>query len=660
MGKTTPKKKRWLLLPSKKNLFSKNHDLDSVVVVKLQLFLFKTKTKGFQVESKNLESVVIRFAGDSGDGMQLTGTQFSNTSAVMGNDISTFPDYPSEIRAPQGTIAGVSGFQVHIGASEVITPGDEADMLVAMNPAALKSNLHALKAGGYIVANLDAFNEKNFEKAKYTSNPLEDGSLDNYRIIPAAISTQTIEALKDISIDSKSKERCKNFYALGMTYYFYNRSLDATYKWIEDKFKKKPEILQANVAALKAGYNFAETLEAFISTYSVPAANIAPGNYRQIDGNTATAWGFIRAAEMANLPLFLGSYPITPASDILHELSKHKEFGVKTFQAEDEIAGICSAIGASCAGALGITTSSGPGIALKGEAMGLAISYELPLVIVNVQRGGPSTGLPTKTEQSDLYQAMFGRHGEAPMVVLAASRPSDCFRAAYEASKLALKYMTPVMLLTDGYIANGSEPWRLFDVDKEFGKIEHRQIDHENIDRQKFQHMLRDEKTLARPWVVPGMKGFEFRIGGLEKDIKSGAISCDPVNHQLMCNMRAHKMELVANDIPLQTLEGADKGELLVISWGGTYGSVSMAVKQLKAEGKSISLMHLKHLHPMPKNVGEIISNFKQVIVPELNLGQLRPILNAKFGIQALGYNKIQGQPFKISELAAAFKNALN
>jgi 2-oxoglutarate ferredoxin oxidoreductase subunit alpha len=414
------------------------------------------------------------------------------------------------------------------------------------------------------------------------------------------------------------------------------------------------------VAALKAGFNFAETLEAFISTYTVPPAKILPGNYRQIDGNTATAWGFIRASEMANLPLFLGSYPITPASDILHELSKHKEFGVRTFQAEDEIAGICSAIGAACAGNLAITTSSGPGIALKMEAMGLAITYEIPLVIVNVQRGGPSTGLPTKTEQSDLYQAMFGRNGEAPMIVIAASRPSDCFEAAYEASRLALKHMTPVMLLTDGYIANGSEPWRIFDVETEYGKIEHRMVDVEKVAGTKSAHMVRDEKTLARSWVIPGMKGLEFRMGGLEKDFKSGDVSCDPVNHERMCLLRAQKVELVANDIPLQTLEGKEKGDLLVISWGGTYGSVHMAVKNMQAEGKSVSMMHLKYLNPMPSNVGELISKFKQVMIPELNLGQLRTIINAKFGITALGYNKVQGQPFKIRELTEAFNKALN
>lgn len=608
----------------------------------------------------SLESAVIRFSGDSGDGMQLTGSQFSNTSAVMGNDISTFPDYPSEIRAPQGTIAGVSGFQVHIGSSEIITPGDEVDMLVAMNPAALKSNLSSLKPGGYIVANVDAFNEKNLEKAKYAKNPLEDGSLEGYKIIPAPVTSMTLEALKDINIDSKGKDRCKNFYALGMTYHFYNRTLDTTIKWIEEKFGKNPEVVKANVAALKAGYNYAETLEAFISTYTVPAARITKGNYRQIDGNTATAWGLMRASEMSGLPLFLGSYPITPATDILHELSKHKQFDVKTFQAEDEIAGICSAIGAAAAGSMAVTTTSGPGMALKTEAIGLSIVYEIPLVIVNVQRGGPSTGLPTKTEQSDLYQAIFGRNGEAPLVVLAASRPNDCFGMAYEAARIALEHMTPVILLTDGYIANGAEPWKLPDLDKEFGKINHCMIDPDKIDRATFKHYNRDEKTLARPWVVPGMKGLEYRVGGLEKDINTGNVSTEAMNHERMCALRAKKVELVGKNIPMQTLEGEDSGDLLVVSWGGTYGAVTMAVKKMQSEGKKVSLMHMKYINPMPENIGEILKRFKKVIVPELNLGQLRTILNAKFGMQCTGYNKVQGQPFKISELVDAFNKELN
>lgn len=610
--------------------------------------------------NQNLESVVIRFSGDSGDGMQLTGTQFSNTSAAMGNDISTFPDYPSEIRAPQGTVAGVSGFQVHIGATEIVTPGDEADMLVAMNPAALKANLTSLKRGGYIIANIDAFSKKNIEKAGYEENPLDNNSLAEFQVIRAPITSQTMEALAEIDIDNKAKERCKNFYALGMTYFFYNRSLDTTIEWINEKFKKNPLLVEANIAALKHGRNFAETTETVVSTYNIPAAQITPGTYRQINGNTATAWGFIKAAEAANLNLFLGSYPITPATDILHELAKHKEFGVKTFQAEDEIAGICSAIGAACAGSLSLTTSSGPGIALKTEALGLAISYEIPLVIVNVQRGGPSTGLPTKTEQSDLYQAIFGRNGEAPLVVVAASRPNDCFHMAYEASRIALEHMTPVMLLTDGYIANGAEPWKLPDLENNYLKINHCLIDPDKEDPATTNWSQRNPETLARKWIVPGMKGFEHRIGGLEKDIKTGNVSYDPHNHQLMCDLREEKIQKVANNIPDQTLDGADNGDLLVVSWGGTYGSVQMAVKTLQAQGKKVSHMHMKYIHPMPKNVESILSNFKEIVVPELNNGQLKSIINGKFGIKARGVNKMQGLPFKIQELVDAFNNILN
>lgn len=602
-----------------------------------------------------LDSVVIRFSGDSGDGMQLTGTQFSNTSAVMGNGISTFPDYPSEIRAPQGTIAGVSGFQVHIGSGEIVTPGDDVDMLVAMNPAALKANLNSLKPNGHIIVNLDAFNKTNIEKAGYKENPLETGELKNYQVILAPISTQTVAALEGIEIDNKSKDRCKNFYALGMTYFLYNRDIDTTIAWIESKFKKNPIMVQANIATLKAGRNFAETTEHIISTYKIPAAKIASGTYRQINGNTATAWGFIRAAEAANLELFLGSYPITPATDILHELALHKNFGVKTYQAEDEIAGICSAIGAANAGALAITTSSGPGIALKNEALGLAISYEIPLVIVNVQRGGPSTGLPTKTEQADLNQALYGRHGEAPLVVVAASRPSDCFHMAYEASRLALEHMTPVMLLTDGYIANGAEPWKLPDVDKEYPTIKHRLIDPTKEDPTTTKWTQRDEKTLARKWIVPGMKGFEYQIGGLEKDIVSGGVSHDPLNHQKMSDLRQKKIELVAENIPLQHLDGKDTGDLLVVSWGGTYGAVHMAVKNLQNAGEKITHMHMQYLSPMPKNIAQILPNFKRIIVPELNKGQLKDVLNAKFGTRAISYNKMQGLPFKISELETAF-----
>ena len=606
-----------------------------------------------------LESVIIRFSGDSGDGMQLTGTQFSNTSAIMGNDISTFPDYPSEIRAPQGTIAGVSGFQVHFGSTEIFTPGDEVDMLVAMNPAALKANLESLKLGGHIIVNIDAFNKNNLEKAGYINNPLETGELGKYQVIPVAITSQTTSALADIAIDNKSKDRCKNFYALGMCYFFYNRNIDTTVAWIQDKFKKNPLMIEANIAALKAGRNFAETSEVVISSYTIPAASIAPGMYRQINGNQATAWGLIKAAESAGLELFLGSYPITPATDILHELSKQKHLGVKTFQAEDEIAGICSAIGASCAGDLAVTTSSGPGIALKCEAIGLAVSYEIPLVIVNVQRGGPSTGLPTKTEQADLNQALNGRNGEAPIVVMAASSPSDCFHMAYEASRIALEHMTPVMLLTDGYIANGSEPWKLPDLDKNYLKINTCMIDPIKDDPATTKWTDRNPESLARKWIVPGMKGFEYQIGGLEKDIVRGCVSHNPLNHQKMSDLREKKIQMVAENIPLQKVEGESSGDLLVVSWGGTYGAVHMAVKKLQQKNLKVSHMHLQYINPMPNNVQEILSNFKKVIVPELNKGQLKDLLNAKFHAQALGYNKMQGLPFKITELETAFINVL-
>ena len=606
-----------------------------------------------------VESVVIRFSGDSGDGMQLTGTQFSNTSAIMGNDIATFPDYPAEIRAPQGTVAGVSGFQLHFGSREIFTPGDEADMLVAFNPAALKVNLKDLKKGGTILLNTDAFTDKKIMKAGYAENPLNNNELDGYQVIEVPIDSQTAQALNEVDLDTKSKKRCKNFYALGMTYFFYHREMQTTLTWIEQKFSEEPELLKANQMAMKAGAHFAETLETIVSTYKVSKAKIKPGKYRQINGNMSTAWGLIRASQAANLPLFLGSYPITPASDILHELSKYKEFGVKTFQAEDEIAGICTAIGAGLTGSLAITTSSGPGIALKGEAIGLAISYEMPLVIVNVQRGGPSTGLPTKTEQSDLYQALYGRNGDSPLIILAASRPNDCFHMAYEASRLALEHMTPVMLLTDGYIANGTEPWEIPDVDTDYATIKHKMLDPDKVDKTNWNWIKRDEDTLVRDWAVPGMKGLEHRIGGLEKDFNTGNISYDPYNHQKMCQIREQKVQNVANNIPLQEIEGDESGDLLIISWGGTYGSVEMAVRALHKEGKSISLMHLKYINPMPKNVGDVIKNFKKVIVPELNMGQMVNVINANFSCNAVAYNKVEGLPFKISELKDAFNKTL-
>lgn len=607
---------------------------------------------------QELDSVVIRFSGDSGDGMQLTGTQFSNTSALMGNDIATFPDFPAEIRAPQGTVAGISGFQVHIGANEINTPGDEPQVLVAMNPAALKANLGHVKKGGTVILNMDSFNDNNYKKAGYEGDPLEIENLDDYLVIKAKLTTQTTEALKDFDLDNKSKARCKNFFALGMTYFMFNRDLEPTLDWIQDKFGKKPILADANTTALKAGRNFAETLEAIPNTFVVPKAKIAPGKYRTINGNTGTAWGFIQAAEAAGLDLFLGSYPITPASDILHELSKHKNFGVKTFQAEDEIAGICTSIGAAFGGALAITTSSGPGIALKGEAMGLAMMYELPLVVVNVQRGGPSTGLPTKTEQSDLLQCLYGRNGESPMIVVAASRPNDCFEMAYEASRLALEHMTPVVLLTDGYIANGAEPWKIPDLTKTMNKISPKTVTKELAEGEEFLAYKRDE-NLVRPWAIPGQAGYEHRLGGLEKALDTGNVSYDPNNHETMCHIREDKVQKAASNIPLQKLEGEDSGDLLVISWGGTYGATHMAVQQMQKEGHKVSLMHLKYINPLPSNVEELLGKFKKILVCELNLGQMRQVLNGKFNCNAKGYNKVQGLPFKISELCEAFKKEL-
>jgi 2-oxoglutarate/2-oxoacid ferredoxin oxidoreductase subunit alpha len=607
---------------------------------------------------QELNSVVIRFSGDSGDGMQLTGTQFSNTSALMGNDIATFPDFPAEIRAPQGTVAGVSGFQVHIGSNEINTPGDEPNVLVAMNPAALKANLYAVEKAGTIILNMDAFTDANIKKAGYEVSPFDGKELEGFLVIKANITSLTTAALEDCELDNKSKARCKNFFALGMTYYMFNREIDPTIDWIKQKFAKKQILIDANITALKAGRNFADTLEAIPNTFVVPKASIRPGKYRTINGNTGTAWGFIQAAEAAGLNLFLGSYPITPATDILHELAQHKNFGVKTFQAEDEIAGICAAIGASFAGALSLTTSSGPGIALKGEAIGLAMIYELPLVIVNVQRGGPSTGLPTKTEQSDLLQVMYGRNGESPLIIVAASRPNDCFEMAFEAARLTLEHMTPVILLSDGYIANGAEPWLIPDLTKVQNKIKTKVITKELTEDEEFISYERDE-SLVRDWAIPGQAGYEHRLGGLEKALRTGNVSYDPNNHETMCHLREEKVQKAAFNIPLQELEGESSGDLLVVSWGGTYGATHMAVKQLQDEGHKISLMHLKYINPLPRNVEEHFGNFKKVIVAELNLGQMQKILNGRFNLGAKGYHKVQGLPFKISELVEAFKNEL-
>ncbi|MBT8394633.1 MAG: 2-oxoacid:acceptor oxidoreductase subunit alpha [Flavobacteriaceae bacterium] len=602
-----------------------------------------------------LEAVIIRFVGDSGDGMQLTGTQFSDTSAMFGNDIATFPNYPSEIRAPQGSLYGVSGFQVHIGSVEISTPGDNVDLLVAMNPAGLKTNLHSVKPGHTIIVDTDAFTKKNLEKAQYESNPLEDDSLNNYRVIEVAMTSLTKEALKDVEgLDNKGITRSKNMFALGMVYWMYDRSTDYTIDFFKKKFKSKPHIIEANTKVLKAGHNYANTIELIPSAYSISPAKMEPGTYRIIMGNTATAWGFLAAAEKSGLELFLGSYPITPATDILHELVKHKHFGVKAFQAEDEIAGITSTIGASFAGDLAITTTSGPGLALKGEALGLAMMVELPIVVVNVQRGGPSTGLPTKTEQSDLLQAMYGRNGESPVIVVAASTPANCYNFAYEASKLALEHMTPVILLTDGYIANGSAPWKIQSVD-EMPKIKNNRVFeyHDN-----WNPYDRDEDTLARNWAIPGTPGLEHRIGGLEKDKVTGNVSYVPENHEYMTKIRAEKIKRVQNYIPDVETEFADEGDLLVVGWGGTYGSLHTAVKQMNGEGfKNIGFAHFNYINPLPKNTEKVLRKFRKIVVCELNNGQFAKILKINFnGLDLLQFNKIQGLPFGNTELIEKFQ----
>ncbi|WP_081210717.1 2-oxoacid:acceptor oxidoreductase subunit alpha [Salegentibacter sediminis] len=606
--------------------------------------------------TETLDAVVIRFVGDSGDGMQLTGTQFSDTSAMFGNDVATFPNYPSEIRAPQGSLYGVSGFQVHIGSVEVSTPGDNLDLLVAMNPAGLKTNLYAVKPGNTIIIDSDSFTKKNLEKAQYETNPLEDGSLENYRVVQVPMTSLTKEALKDVEgLDNKSITRSKNMFALGMVYWLYDRNPEHTIEFFQKKFKTKPHLIEANTKVLNAGFFYAETIELIPNSYSISPAKMQGGTYRIIMGNTATAWGFLAAAEKSGRELFLGSYPITPATDILHELVKHKHFGVKAFQAEDEIAGISSAIGASFAGDLAITTTSGPGLALKGEALGLAVMIELPLVVVNVQRGGPSTGLPTKTEQSDLMQAMYGRNGESPVIVIAASTPANCFNFAYQASKLALEHMTPVVLLTDGYIANGSAPWKIKSLE-EMPEIKNNLVQEV---KENWHPYDRDEATLARNWAIPGTPGLEHRVGGLEKDRITGDVSHVPENHEIMTHTRAEKVKRVQNYIPEIEPEFAQEGDLLVIGWGGTYGSLHSAVKQIvEEEGyKNIGFAHFNYINPLPKNTGELLSRFKKILVCELNNGQFVNVLRMNFEEQKfLQFNKIQGLPFANSELIEKFK----
>ncbi len=593
--------------------------------------------------------------------MQLAGTQFTNTSALLGNDVATFPDFPAEIRAPRGTKAGVSGFQIHFSSNEIFTPGDTVDALVAMNPAALATNLADLRAGGMLLVNKDAFENKGLEQAGYKTDPTEDGSLDKYKLHSIEMTKITRLAVEGLGLSQKEADRCRNFFAMGLVFWLYDRSLDPTLRFIEQKFGRRPEMASANVAALKAGYHYGETVEAINTQYHVGPAKLKPGTYRNIVGNTALAWGLLASAQQSGKRLFLGAYPITPASDILHELSKHKQFDVLTFQAEDELAAVTATIGAAFAGELAVTASSGPGIALKGEALGLAVITELPMIVINVQRGGPSTGLPTKTEQADLFQAMFGRNGECPMPILAARSPGDCFDVAQEAWRIAVRFMTPVMILSDGYLANGSEPWRIPDLaDLPKVEVEHPgpEVNHPEDCGDEFMPYQRNER-LARPWAIPGTPGLMHRIGGLEKQDVTGNVNYDPDNHEHMCKTRAQKVANIAEDIPLQKLDGPDSGELLVLSWGGTYGACATAVHQAQAAGEKISHCHLRYLNPFPKNLEKILHSFDRVMIPELNLGQLSLMIRSMFLIPTIGLNKIQGKPFSIAEIVDKINEVL-
>lgn len=597
--------------------------------------------------TQSLSGVTVRLAGDSGDGMQLLGTQLTNTSALAGNDVATFPDFPAEIRAPRGTQAGVSGFQVRFSSEEIFTPGDGLDALVCMNPAALVTNLADLKKSGILIVNSDSFEAKDLKLAKLDTNPLEDGTIEDYRAIHVAMTTLTRTAVEPLGLSTKLADRCKNFFAMGLVFWLYGRDVEPTLRFIDNKFAGKPDIAEANRLALKAGWNYGETTEAFATTFQVPAAKLEPGTYRNVMGNQALAWGLIAAAQLSGKELFLGSYPITPASDILHELSRHKNFGVRTFQAEDEIAAICSAIGAAFGGSMAITTSSGPGIALKGEGMGLGMILELPMIVIDVQRGGPSTGLPTKTEQSDLLMVMHGRNGESPLPVVAASSPANCFDTAIEAWQVATRHMTPVVILSDGYIANGAEPWKIPKVEG-LPKIE---VNHPagTNNGAAYQPYTRDE-NLARPWAIPGTPGLMHRVGGLEKQDVTGNVSYDPENHQHMVKTRSEKVERIADFIEPIKVFGADSG-LLVISWGGTHGSCHTAVEQCLAEGVDVGHIHIRWLNPFPKNLGEVIRQYDRVLIPELNTGQLRLLIDSKFHIQSTGLNKIKGKPFHVSEI---------
>jgi len=606
---------------------------------------------------ETLESVVVRIAGDSGDGIQLTGSRFAQTTAFAGNDLATFPDFPAEIRAPVGTTFGVSAFQINFGAREILTSGDAPDVLVALNPAALKVNLSDLKPGGILVLNSSAFTERNYAKAGYERDPLKDGSLHGYRLIEIDISKLTLEAVKGIALSQKEALRCKNMWALGLLFWMYGRDRTPSVEWLRKRFQKAPALAEANIAALNAGHAFGETAELPVAlpAFTVPPARLEPGLYRTVTGTEATAWGLLAGSQLAGLPLVFCSYPITPASAILHALATLKNWGVVTFQAEDEIAAICAAIGASYAGALGVTSSSGPGVALKTEALGLAIAVELPLVLVNSQRAGPSTGMPTKTEQSDLYQALYGRNADSPLVVLAARSPSDCFEVAIEAVRLATKYMTPVILLSDGYIANAAEPWRI----PELSAYRPFPI-HFRTDREGFHPFLRDPATLARPWVKPGTPGMEHRLGGLERDYDSGHVSYDPENHQRMTAARAAKIDGIAKDIPLQTVDsGESTGRLAVLGWGSTYGPISRAIENLQRAGHAISHIHLRHIWPLPSNLGELLEGFAEVLIPELNTGQLLTVIRSRYLVPAEGLSKVTGRPFKIAEIEAAARARL-
>jgi 2-oxoglutarate ferredoxin oxidoreductase subunit alpha len=603
------------------------------------------------------ETVTVRFAGDSGDGMQLAGTQFSNASAVFGNDINTLPDYPAEIRAPAGTLFGVSGYQINFSAKDISTPGDQLDALIAMNPAALKTNLDNLSEGGVLVVNTDAFTDSNLKKAHYDRNPLEDESLNKYKFFKVPITRLTVEAVKEAGLTGKQSERCKNFFSLGLVCWLFDRPVEPALKWINEKFGKTPAVLQANTLALRAGYAFGETAEMFSTRYHVKKAALPAGRYRRLTGNEGVALGMVAAARQAGLQLFYGSYPITPASEILHELSRLKNFGVITFQAEDEIAAMCAVIGAAFAGSLAVTGTSGPGLALKQEAIGLAVMTELPMVIVNVQRGGPSTGLPTKPEQADLLQAVFGRHGECPVPVLAALSPGDCFHMAMEAARIALKYMTPVLLMSDGYLAQGAEPWRIPRLDElpDLG----RGFVPPAANGEKFQPYTRDE-NLARPWAIPGTKGREHRIGGLEKKDLTGDVCHEPLNHQLMVELRQKKVEGVAKDIPLQEVFGPQRGKLLVLGWGGSHGAIQAACQDAQDKGRDVAYATLRYLNPFPSNLGEILHSYDRVLIPELNMGQLSALIQAKYLVETAGLNKVQGRPFMIREITEKIDEMLS